>query len=124
MKEKTWYKALSWILPFGDEVLLSAKWRFTGGRPYTEPSYLRDYHTWITRENSPLNNRRFPDYHRFDIRLDRRFYFRNWSLVVYFDVINAYHKKNIWDYTRNEYGEMKNIYQYSTMPVGGFNIEF
>jgi len=124
MREKTWYKALAWFLPFGDEVLLSMRWRFTGGRPFTEQTYLRQHHTWIVREDTPFNTERFPDYHRFDIRLDRRFYFKNWSLVVYFDFINAYSRKNIWDYVRTEYGDKKNIYQFSTMPVGGFNIEF
>lgn len=124
MKKEWWYKPLAWILPFGDEVLLSAKWRFTGGRPYTDPTYLRQYHVWIVPEDTPLNDKRFPDYHRLDLRLDRRFYFKNRSLEVYFDVINVYQRKNVWDYARDEYGEVKNIYQFSTMPVGGFNIEF
>ncbi|MFC1694027.1 TonB-dependent receptor domain-containing protein [Candidatus Latescibacterota bacterium] len=124
MRKKVWYKALGWILPFGNEVLLSAKWRFTGGRPFTEPTYLRSNHFWIVPQDTEVNTERFPDYHRFDIRLDRRYYYRNWSLVVYFDIMNAYGRKNIWDYTRDDYGDVDNIYQFSTFPVGGFNIEF
>ena len=104
--------------------MLSSRWRFAGGRPYTEPIYLRQYHVWIVPEDTPLNTERFPDYHRLDIRLDRRFYFKNWSLVVYFDVMNVYGRNNIWDYSRDEYGKIENIYQFSTFPVGGFNIEF
>jgi hypothetical protein len=124
MKKKTWYKALGWILPFGDEVMLSAGWRFAGGRPYTKPTYMRQFHTWIVRGDTPFNTERFSDYHRLDIRLDRRFYFNNWSLVAYFDIMNIYGRDNIWDYSRNEYGEKENVYQFKTMPVGGFNIEF
>lgn len=124
MKKKTWYKALVWLLPFGDEVLLSTKWRFTGGRPYTKQTYLRNLHSWIVREDTPFNTERFSDYHRLDIRLDRRFYHKNWSLVVYLDIMNFYGRDNIWDYTRDEYGEVETVNQFSTFPVGGVNIEF
>ncbi|MCE5249457.1 TonB-dependent receptor [bacterium] len=124
VKGKIWYKPLAWILPFGDEVLLSAKWRFTGGRPYTDPSYLRDYHEWIVPDDTRYNTERLPDYHRLDIRLDRRYYFNKWSLVVYFDIMNVYGRDNVWDYSRDEYGTVDKVYQFSTMPIGGFSIEF
>ena len=124
LRKKTWYKFIAWICPFGDEVLLSTKWRFTGGRPYTKHSYLRENHSWIVRGDTPFNTERFPDYHRLDIRLDRRYFFKNWSLVVYFDIMNAYGRDNIWDYARNEIGEVETVNQYSTLPIGGFNIEF
>jgi len=124
LKEKRWYRYLGWLLPFADEVMLSAKWRFTGGRPYTKQAYLRRYHAWIVPENRPFNTERFSDYHRLDLRLDERYYFRNWSLVVYLDIMNVYGRDNIWDYTRNEYGERDEVYQFKTFPVGGFNIEF
>ncbi len=124
MKSKLWYKITAWLLPFGDEVMLSAKWRFAGGRPFTEPLYLRDRHVWIVPENTVYNAARFPDYHRLDIRLDRRFYFNNWSLVAYFDIMNAYGRDNIWDYSRDKYGRVEQVNQFSTMPVGGFNVEF
>ncbi len=124
LKTKLWYKMFAWLLPFGDEVLLSAKWRYAGGRPYTKQEYLRPYHTWIVPGEQSLNTERMADYHRLDIRLDQRYYFKNWSLVFYLDVVNIYNRDNIWDYTRNEYGEKKIISQYQTMPIGGFNIEF
>ncbi len=124
MREKLWYKMFAWILPFGDEVMLSAKWRYAGGRPYTDPTYLRPYHVWIVPEDTTMNDRRFPAYHRLDLRLDRRFYFRNWSLVAYLDIMNVYGRDNIWDYSRDEYGDEEKVYQFQTMPIGGFNIEF
>ncbi len=124
MRKKLWYKAFAFIIPFGDEVLLSTKWRFTGGRPYTQPVYLRENHTWILPGDSVRNTERYPDYHRFDIRLDRRYFFRNWSLVVYLDIMNVYGRDNIWDYSRDDYGDVDKVLQFSTFPVGGFNIEF
>ncbi|MFC1509417.1 TonB-dependent receptor plug domain-containing protein, partial [Candidatus Omnitrophota bacterium] len=124
LRKKSWYKFAAWLLPFGDEVLLSTKWRFAGGRPYTDPSYLRQYHAWIIPENTQFNSERFPDYHRFDVRLDRKFFFKNWSLIVYFDIMNIYGRDNVWDFSRDEYGEVETVNQFQTMPIGGFNIEF
>ncbi len=124
LRSKTLFKAFAWILPIGDEVLLSTRWRFTGGRPYTGPRYLRENHVWIIPEDTKYNTMRFSDYHRLDIRIDGRYYFKNWSLVTYFDIMNVYGRKNIWDYARDEYGEVDKVYQFSTMPIGGFSIEF
>ena len=77
MRKKLWYKVFAFFIPFGDEVLLSTKWRFTGGRPYTEPVYLREYHSWILPEDAIQNDKTYADYHRFDVRLDRRYFYRN-----------------------------------------------
>jgi hypothetical protein len=124
LKKKLWYKATAWLLPFGDEVLVSAKWRFAGGRPYTEPSYLRPYHVWIVPPDTPYNIARFPDYQRFDIRLDRRFFLKRGTLVVYTDVMNVFNRDNIWDYSRDGYGKTDKVSQFSTFPVGGISFEF
>jgi hypothetical protein len=124
MRGKAWYKATAWLLPFGDEVLLSAKWRYTGGRPYTDPLYLRGNHVWILPEDTVYNGERFPDYQRLDIRLDRRFFFKGWSLAAYLDIMNIGGRRNVWDYSRNEFGKVEKVYQFNTMPVGGFSMEF
>ena len=124
MRGTLWYKALAYFLPFGDDVLLSAKWRFAGGRPFTEQQYLREYHSWIVPSDGLYNSERFPSYHRLDLRLDRRYYFRNWSMVLYLDVMNVYNRENVWEYSRDDYGVIDQINQFETLPVGGFSIEF
>jgi hypothetical protein len=124
MRGRLWYKVLSYFMPFGDDVLLSAKWRYAGGRPYTEQQYLREYHSWIVPADGMYNSERFPSYHRMDLRLDRRYYFRNWSLVLYLDIMNVYNRENVWDYSRDDYGVTDQINQFETLPVGGFSIEF
>jgi hypothetical protein len=124
IRKKLWYKLTGWLLPFGDEVMLSGKWRFAGGRPYTEPEYLREYHVWIEPADVPFNTKRLADYHRLDLRLDRRFYRKDRSYVVYIDVMNVYGRDNIWDYSRDKYGKVERVSQFSTMPVGGFTMEF
>jgi len=124
MKDKLWYRFFRGFLPFGDEVELSARWRFAGGRPYTRPEYLREYHTWITPADAPLNADRHPDYHRLDIRLDRHYYRKNMSLTVYFDLMNVYGRKNIWGYSYDGNGEVDRVNQFSTIPFVGLSIKF
>jgi len=124
MRGTFWYRIFRGLLPFGDEVDLSARWRFAGGRPYTQPVYLREYHEWITPADASLNADRHPDYHRLDVRLDRHYYRKNWSLTVYFDLMNVYHRKNIWDYVYEEDGDVDRVDQFSTIPFFGVSVRF
>ncbi|MBD3226287.1 MAG: TonB-dependent receptor plug domain-containing protein [Caldithrix sp.] len=129
MKQRWWFNMISWFpLSPSDEFEISMKFRYLGGRPYTRPVYYPIYQKWIVEEQQNLNERRYPIYHRLDFRIDRRFIFNNWNLVIFFDINNVYNRNNIWAY---EYGvdksgdkEIKKILQYQTLPVGGFSIEF
>lgn len=124
MKKKWWYRWTAWLIPFGDEVQLSTRFRFAGGRPYTEPTYLREYHTWLVPADAALNTARYPDYHRLDIRLDRNYYFEGWSLSFYWDIVNIYNRKNLWGYDYDADGQVDRINQFSTVPVMGLSIKF
>lgn len=125
MREQTWYKILAWlpILP-SDEFEFSVKWRYLGGRPYTEPVYYPNIQRWVVEEQLERNTRRYPAYHRLDLRLDRRFLFDNWSMVVFFDIVNIYNRDNIWSYQYNDDGTISEVLQYQTLPVGGVTVEF
>jgi len=124
IKKTWWYKSFNWILPLGDEVEYSVKFRYLGGRPYTPPVYHPEYRRWIVEETQAKNTERYPAYHRLDFRLDKRFFFDSWNFVLYFDVSNLYNQHNIWEYQYNDDGSKEKILQYETMPVGGFIIEF
>jgi hypothetical protein len=76
------------------------KWRFDGGLPYTpynlEVSSL--VQAWDALggpyiDFSRLNQERFNPYHQLDIRVDKRFFFDRWSLMLYLDIQNAYNYK-------------------------------
>ena len=76
------------------------KWRFVGGLPYTpydmEVSSLRN--AWDTKgqpflDYDRINSERFRPFHQLDIRIDKKFFFRKWSLMLYFDIQNAYNYK-------------------------------
>lgn len=125
LRRKPWYFAVSW-LPFmpADEFEISLKWRYLGGRPYTRPVYYPELQRWIVEEQQELNTLRYPPYHRLDLRLDRRFLFQSWTLVVFFDVVNVYNRDNIWNYQYNDDGTISEVLQYKTFPVGGVTVEF
>ncbi len=122
-RKKWWYKAFAWLLPLADEQEFSIKFRYLGGRPYTLKTYQPQHHEWIVEPTQPFNGDRLPAYHRLDIRWDRRFFFDNWNLVMYFDFTNVYGQKNIWEYQYSEDGTKGNIYQFKTLPIGGVIIE-
>ncbi len=124
MKHQWWYHAIGWLLPFADEVEFSFKFRYSGGRPYTAPVYYPEFRRWFTGEQQMLNGSRYPAYHRLDFRLDRRFFFNNWNMVVFFDMMNVYNRHNIWEYQYNDDGSREKVLQYEVFPVGGVLIEF
>jgi hypothetical protein len=104
----------------------SIKWRYAGGRPYTP------FDEELSKESGDgrldlqqINALRYPPYHRLDLRVDRRFRFNKWNLVVYLDLENAYNRANVYTYIWNDDEEKAaTVYQWRIMPVGGFSIEF
>ncbi len=124
LKETTVYKIAGWLMPFGDEVELSVRWRYLGGKPYTKPTYDPYLRRWYVPSEQDYNTSRFPAYHRLDIQYNQRYIFKKVNLVMYIDIQNIYNRDNIWDYTYNGDGTISRISQYSLFPVGGFILEF
>jgi hypothetical protein len=119
-----WVAALSPILPIADRVELSAKWRYLGGRPYTEPEWDESNHRYVYNQ-AKLNASQYPDYHRLDIRIERRYGFGLLQMIYYFDLQNIYDKRNIWMYLySNKNHTTTPIYQFSFFPAGGVIIGF
>ena len=124
LKDKTLYKIWAWIIPLADQLDLSLRWRYLGGRPYTEPVYYPKLHYWVTEENLLLNTSRYRPYHRLDLRIDRRFMFRGWNMITFFDLMNVYSRYNLWGYSYKDDGSKEEILQWKVFPVGGVAIEF
>ena len=79
---------------------LGIRFRYLGGAPYTpyDQSLSSIKQTWDLRgvgllDYNQLNSKRVGAVHQLDVRLDKRFFFKKWSLDVYFDVQNAYNYK-------------------------------
>jgi len=82
---------------FGNNWEIGARWRFLGGTPYTpfesEESALIS--NWDLRgqpifDFTQINAIRLPAFHQLDLRLDKKYYFKNWNLNWYVDIQNAY----------------------------------
>lgn len=82
----------------GKEWEISGKFRWIGGRPYT-PINPADG----TQLVSLYNTEYLPDFNSLDLRVDKRWNFKGWTLITYIDVQNVYGKKNISDYRWNKY---------------------
>lgn len=124
LKANTIYNIFAWALPLADQVDVSIRWRYLGGRPFTKPVYYDYLHTWVTDETVQANSNRFPPYHRLDFRIDRRFMFEGWNIITYFDLMNVYGRDNIWNYSYLEDGNIEKVLQWKVFPVGGMAIEF
>lgn len=76
------------------------KWRFVGGAPYTpfdlDKSSLKA--AWYLQgqgylDYSKFNTERLKAFHQLDLRVDKQFFLKRWSLMLYADVQNVYNHK-------------------------------
>ncbi len=87
----------SYRLPNGVEV--GARFRWVTGRPRTPLEHLfdryqADANSYLSRRGE-FQSTRFPAFHQLDIRIDRNFVFRDWTLNAYLDVQNVYNQRNL-----------------------------
>jgi hypothetical protein len=90
--------------------------RFSGGLPYTpdDETASMNIENWnalgvAITDWSQLNSRRASSYQQLDIRVDKKWYYKRWTLDLYLDVQNAYgyltELKPILDVERNGNGQ-------------------
>jgi len=76
---------------------IGVKWKFSGGSPYTP----YDEYTSSLVQAWSIQGRPYPDYgqyntqrlkpfHQVDVRVDKEFFFKHWSMILYMDIQNAY----------------------------------
>lgn len=93
------------------------KWRFDGGLPYTpyDLEASAGVEAWDALggpyfDFNRLNQNRFNPYHQLDLRVDKRFFFDRWSLMLYVDIQNAYNfQAEGLDYVLRERDENGNL---------------
>ncbi len=106
--------------------LAGIKFKYSGGRPYTpideSASYLVNRAVFATND---FNSERYPHYMRVDVRVDKKFDFRNASLIAYLELQNIFDRENVYSYYWNEdYRKLSTIYQWAFFPVGGISVQF
>ena len=132
--ESKWYQRfrdsfifpyISWI-PFmvSDQLELSFRYRYCGGRPYTPKVYDFHHRLWYIDSTADYNTSRYDYYSRLDIMILRRFNFKRINLTTYLDLQNIFDRNNEWDRVYLDDGSYEMSYQYKQLPVGGIIIEF
>ena len=125
LHERLWFKLLSPIMPVSDRMELSARFRYLGGRPYTQRAYDSTYARWYAPDNTGLNTLRYPSYSTLDLRWERRFGFGFLQMIYYIDLQNIYNRKNVWQYMFVDGRSARStIYQLPFFPAGGVIIGF
>ncbi len=86
---------------FKNNWYLGFKWRFVGKTPYTPYDYEKSSikEAWDAKggaylDYSKFNEKRFYPFHQLDLRIDKEFFFNNWSLNIYLDIQNVYNFKS------------------------------
>lgn len=77
---------------------IGGKWRYYGGNPYTpfdidrssQISYWNIAGTGALDFNQ-INALRNPATHQLDVRIDKKYFFKKWSINIYLDIQNAYY---------------------------------
>ncbi len=89
---------------------IGAKWRYVGSRPVTpydyEKSEIRE--AWDVRNTAYLdysrfNTQRLGNFNQLDVRVDKEYYFKKWSLNIYVDL------QNILNYSAEEQPYLTNL---------------
>jgi hypothetical protein len=105
----------------------SAKARYGSGFPYPQYFELRGTEFYLS---SDRNRERLPFYGRFDLRLNRAFYYRSRKLSLYFEVLNVFDRENIrFDQVSGVNSTTRRVsYSRDTLfpilPTAGFTLEF
>lgn len=114
-----------WIINFGGGYVFdeqweaSAKFRFATGRPYTP------YNPGGTQSITRYNSERLSPNHSLDLRVDRRWMFERWTLVLFIDIQNVYDRKPLDIPRYNERtGREEQIQTIGILPSVGISAEF
>lgn len=80
---------------------IGMKWRFVGGAPYTPYDLERSslINAWNVQgqgyfDYNLYNTERLSGFQQLDVRIDKEYYFKKWSLNVYLDIQNLYNFKS------------------------------
>ncbi|PID58411.1 MAG: hypothetical protein CR986_07850 [Ignavibacteriae bacterium] len=111
---------------FNDEWEFKVRWIYAGGVPYTPFNLEKSKElNMAVLDYSRVNSKRLPDYHSLNLRIDKRFYFSNSSLIVYLSMWNAYNRKNIAQYQWDKKNKKVVVQeQWKVIPIFGLEYKF
>jgi hypothetical protein len=94
------------------------KWRFVGGAPYTPYDVQRSSlkKAWDVRGRGYLNyanfnSLRLKSFHQLDLRIDKEYFYKKWSLNFYLDI------QNLYNYKADQPSNLLQVKDASGMPI-------
>ena len=109
---------------------IGAKWQYRTGNPYTPvlgadlKSDPRNDEFIYVPIYAETNSARLPAYHRLDVKISKAFRFDNWQMRVFLEMLNAYNRKNLLDFSYNDdFTEKEDVYQFPIIPYLGITVE-
>jgi len=78
---------------------------------------------WTYYDLTRINTIRYPPYHRLDLRIDKSFVFKKWTLDAYLDIQNLYNRRNIY-YRFWDDGAEHTVYYLPVIPFIGLQAAF
>jgi hypothetical protein len=105
----------------------SGRWRFVGGRPFTQWPIipLENGRFDISPEFTTRNQVRYPNYHRLDLRVDRRLDFAGWGTSLFFEVQNVYDRENVFSRQFDaKNGRFLDVLQFQRLGIVGLIADF
>jgi hypothetical protein len=114
-----WLFNLSGGYRFNESWEASFKFRYSSGAPYTP------FNSDGTQTVANYNTGKLPDAHSLDFRVDKKWFFENFTLITYIDIQNIYNRSNTfavrWDrrLKKEDFGSSIGI-----LPSIGVSLEF
>jgi hypothetical protein len=105
----------------------SGRWRYVGGRPFTQFPIveLEDGSYDLVPDFESRNQVRYPDYHRLDLRMDRRLDFAGWGTSLFFEVQNVYNRENVFSRQFDaKNGRFLDVLQFQRLGIVGLIADF
>ena len=107
------------------------KWLFSSGKPFTSIDYVQKFTDPQTGDiiyypiEGSINNKRFPNYSRLDLRIEKHFNLLGIDFDSYLEIINVFNSKNVFDYQYNkDYSKRETTYQLPLLPIFGISTTF
>ena len=103
------------------------RWRFVGSRPFTRWPVIEldDGRYDISPDFTTRNQVRYPNYHRLDLRVDRRLNFTGWGTSLFFEVQNVYDRENVFSRQFDaKNGRFLDVLQFQRLGIVGLIADF
>jgi hypothetical protein len=117
--DQTWIFNISGGYKFSNEWETSLKFRYASGKPFTQ------FNSDGSQSIINYNTSRLEPNHSLDVRVDKHWFFKAWTLITYIDIQNIYNRTNRsfvrWDARKQAVDDESSI---GILPSIGISAEF